>query len=195
MKKLLAVTTIFSLLPIVAFAESLDDVEYSIGIRKDEFKFQISADAGELSEVHVGYQWYEKDVGSGYKFTVYSGLEREFNPDRTKIVNDFKVTKTFENWSGFYAIANVDYDFTNENFSYGPTLGAFYTLGEKTSIYGDVTATYVSGEGYVGSEYGAGISHNVYSNIWTTLGFTRNFDTDWDQETSWYINTNFVYWG
>ena len=27
------------------------------------------------------------------------------------------------------------------------------------------------------------------------IGFTRNFNTDWDQETSWYLNTNFVYWG
>lgn len=46
---------------------------------------------------------------------------------------------------------------------------------------------------YVGAEIGGGVSYNVSSNVWMTVGFTRNIDTDWDEENSFYLNTTFVY--
>lgn len=196
MKKLaLATVTVIASLATSVYASDVD-LEYSVSVKKDSFSYKIGVDEDGISELHIGSEWFKKELGGRNRLSIYSAIEHEFGDyERTKIVNDIKYTKTFENWNGFYAIANIDYDITNKNLVVGPTFGGFITINDKASVYADMSSSFLANEGfeYIGSEIGAGVSYNIHSNIWLTGGFTRNVDTDWDEKNSYYINTTFVF--
>lgn len=147
MKKALFLAVALAAFPVASMASN--DIELSVGVKADNFSYKAAIEDGGFSEIHLGYEWFKQEYEGGYRLTAYSALVREFGDyQRTKLTNDFRVTKIFENWNGLYAIANVDYDFTHDNLIVGPTVGGFISFGDKASAYADITASFIANDGF-----------------------------------------------
>lgn len=191
--KLFAIATIAVLSVSTAYATETD---YSVTIKND--KFMIGAEVSEdgFSKAMIGASLFKHDLSEKASIEFVTRLERDFDLDRTSLKNDFIYRNRFAERSTVYVIGNVDYHFGEyEGLIIGPTVGMAHSFTDRMSVYGDVTASFDAQDSfnYIGGEIGGGVSYGVNEATWLTVGFTRNFGTDWKRETSVYLNTTFAF--
>lgn len=186
-----AIASLFALIGANAFAET--NFEGSLTVSTGNLFASISGKEGDFNKAKIGYQWFKHgEWEDTWRFRIYTGLEYDFDLERTKLVNDFRADRRLgQGWS-MYAIANVDYIIDDEDaLIIGPTMGLTYSVSDNISLYGDLTFSFDATDSfdYIGGEVGGGVSYGVSENVWLTVGFTRNFATSWDEVTDVYVNT------
>lgn len=189
--KYLVVMAALAATPVMA-----DAPEVSLSFSKGAFSGSIAYDEGDISEVKAGVTYFEKSLSENLSSRFYTGASYDFELERTKIVNDFRLNYRVTNKFGAYGIANVDYIFDDENsLIVGPTFGAYYAPADNISVYADITATYDALDSfkYLGAEVGGGVSYGMTEKTWVTVGFTRAVDVEWEAENEFYVNTSFAF--
>lgn len=192
-KFLLSTTVILFALPV---ASSAEDLAYSISVQKDRFAILVEMEGDEASSLALSYTHPRQILSEKSSLEYVATIERDFELERTSLKGDVKYRYTLAPKTTMYAIANFDYHMADENtFIIGPTIGIAYSITDKLSVYGDLSTFFDVSNDFdnIGSELGGGVSYGLTEKVWLTGGFTRNFDTDWKEETSFYLNTTFVF--
>lgn len=191
--KLFVITAAAFLASSAAYAT---EVDYSVTLRNETFMFGAEVSKDGFSKAMVGATLFRRDLSEKSSFEFVARLERDFDMDRTSLKTDSKYRYRIGNKTTAYLIGNVDYHFGKyEGLIVGPTVGLAHSIADRVSIYGDVTTSFDAKDSfdYIGGEFGGGVSYGVTDTTWLTVGFTRNFGTDWERETSVYINTSFSF--